>query len=223
MEKGKDPRQVTRRHIIRRIGNSRIFHIIGGKITTSRNLAEQTGDRVSLALAALESDPKQRLQALKARFNCKTRTEPLPGGRGISDLETYKRTHVPQATQRYDVPEAVVEELINRYGSLYTEVLDLTREDPSLTAPLTSAAPMITAQVLHAIRYENAETLMDVFTESLKMDLLPDGGLDGLEAAVDILAREKQLTNQEKMLEVEAYREYLHHNMSWRQDLHRMP
>jgi glycerol-3-phosphate dehydrogenase len=212
---------VTRKHIIRRVNGSRIFHIIGGKITTYRSLSEQASDQV---VKALKREPESGfLSRMQNKGRAVTHQQALPGGANIRDITAFKQTNIPLAAKSYGVAPEVVNELINRYGSLYTEVLDLTHShtpDPAkgafLKAPLTQAAPLILAQVLHAIRYENAETLMDIMTNSLKADLLPGAGLDGLDTAAAILAQEKSLTPEEVEREKAAYRNYIALNDQWR-------
>ncbi len=212
---------VTRRHVIQRQGASRIFHIIGGKLTTYRSLSQEVTDKV---LALLKrTAPTSAALAFKP---CTTATRPLPGGHGIHSLETYKAQEVPQATSAYGVSEPLVVELIHRYGARYREVLDLTRPDPAdpvrgphLLAPITQhpgAPPTILAQALHALRYEGAETLMDIMTVSLKLDQIPGAGLDGLLAVVNLLAQERApFSDAEKQAELSQYRQFAAQNLQW--------
>lgn len=217
--------KVPRQHFI--LWDSRVAHIIGGKITTYRNLAQQVSDQVTQAL--LKDKASELSRNLKNNGQSITAQRKLPGGEGIRDIERYKRQWVEREALRYNLSTTTIRELINRYGSLYSEVLRLTQSEPNgweLRRTLTPYAPLIKAQVLHAIRYENAETLMDIMTESLKLDLLPEGGGDyAIQEAATILAAEKQLTPTEKVQEIQAYRNHLFNlNEKWRsEDLKKQP
>ncbi len=217
---------VTRKHIIRHVGNSRIFHVIGGKLTTYRSLAEEVSDKV---IAALKQEPHwDFLSRIKHAGHCITAQRPLPGGRGINDIFAFKDQEIPKAVEQYDISPEIVAELINRYGACYTEVVDLTfpcpadpQCGPHLKTLLPQQAgnpPIIEAQVLHSLRYEGAETIMDVMTESLKMDLLPGSGLEALDVVASLVNSEKSFSSErEKTQQIQAYRDFIHHNLQWQQ------
>ena len=121
--------------------------------------------------------------------------------------------------QLYDILTDQVSPILKRRpGVALTQVLGAPSREirVSLDPNRLAAHNLSTQKIVHAIRYENAETLMDVMTNSLKLDLLPGAGLDGIDAAAAILAQEKKLTPNEVELEKAAYRQYIAHNEQWR-------
>jgi glycerol-3-phosphate dehydrogenase len=117
-------------------GPTGMVSIAGGKLTTYRRIALD-------ALEHLRSDLGLRRIDDRAR--------PLPGAAGLS--------HVP-------FPEGLQPEtrshLLDLYGSLATEVLAPSRDDPSLLEPLVPGRPDLAAQALYAREREWALTDEDV-------------------------------------------------------------
>jgi glycerol-3-phosphate dehydrogenase len=112
---------------------------IGGKWTTSRDLAQKTVDAV-MQSSAQNARP------------CVTGSEPLPGGRIDRFSEFLKR-------QSPNVPNA--EHLVRLYGARVDAMMAAAGNRPELRAPLSPTGD-IGAQVLFAMREEMASTLEDV-------------------------------------------------------------
>src|ERR671932_1873431 len=149
-----------------------LFSIIGGKLTTYRNLARETVDEVYRKLG--EKAPR-----------CRTDKVPLPGG-ATEDFEAFSTEF--KATS--GLAEELAERLLKLYGVHAPDVLELAGDDPSLKAPLSQSATVETgvigAEVLYAFRRELAEKLGDVLLRRSMVGMGPNVGLDVDEAAVQI-------------------------------------
>ncbi len=201
----KSAREVTRRHIILKKDQSRVFHIIGGKLTTQRSLADEVANQLTSVLPIQKKSPTLR--------------RPLPGSRQIRDWPTYLQEQVPKAALEYQIETDVVRQLVDRYGSQYKKVLELTRTHPELKQRLAPDVPFIRAQVQYALQHEQAETLMDILIESLQLDLfpLPDTALEQVvQSTLTMLTQEKALTPKEQMTEKAQFHQHLANNQLWK-------
>jgi glycerol-3-phosphate dehydrogenase len=145
---GKKPGSITRKHIIfdhRKEGVNNLFTLIGGKLTTYRNVGEEM---VDAALKRMKRSPKP----------CQTNSLPLPGCI-LPDDE-----RIQQAFNDYDstLSATTIDHLFSVYGAKALEVLALTKENPELGQPIDSALPDIKAQVVYAVTSESAHTLVDI-------------------------------------------------------------
>jgi glycerol-3-phosphate dehydrogenase len=163
----------------------RLVSIIGGKLTTYRNLAEEAVDYCVHAYHLRSPNGCHSLLS-------KTRETPLPGGVGIQNIDAYKRAEIPVASQQYQVPDAVVSHLIDLYGSRYHRVLQLLDENPAWKQPLAEHSIEIAAQVIYAVRSELAMTVCDVLLRRLESGLHAERGLDVLEPVIQLMAGELQ-------------------------------
>jgi glycerol-3-phosphate dehydrogenase len=167
----RDTGAITRRHQIRHHGRSArgLTSIIGGKITTYRNLAEEVLDQVV---------PRLKVGAR----SCATEHLPLPGGeagRGevLRELATFAA-----------VPSGSHAHLYAVYGSRAPLVAALTRDDPELGRPLAAPGGAIGAEVIFAVRGEFAVTIGDVLLRRCMAGLGPDLGRAALPAALGVAA-----------------------------------
>jgi glycerol-3-phosphate dehydrogenase len=183
---------ITRRHIIHRHkGDARgIWSIIGGKLTTYRNLAEQVVDRIERQLGGVVS-------------NCTTANSPLPGG---ADPEN--------ARQDLDaiggLPAALVERLLAIYGSRASRLAELCAAEPSLAR--IEAGRFIGAEVVLAIREEFARTLIDLMHRRLMLGLSADQGREvaaavAAKAATELGWSKEEISRQLQLLD--AYNQRL--------------
>jgi glycerol-3-phosphate dehydrogenase len=132
--------------------------VAGGKYTTYRVMAE---DAVDEAVHGLETS-----QARQVPPSC-TRDVPLLGAEGYDAVWNHRH----RWAARYDVHVDRVEHLLQRYGTLAEEVLDLLDEDPSLRAPLTGAEDYLRAEVVYAVTHEGARHLDDVLTRRTRVSI----------------------------------------------------
>ena len=111
---------ITRRHLVRQHAGMRgLLSVIGGKLTTYRNLAEEVIDQ-----AVARSGPLHG----RALSPCRTADEPLPGGRARREdvLQSWARSQAWGRVRRH----------LGTYGSRAADVAALIREDVTLARPL---------------------------------------------------------------------------------------
>lgn len=172
-----------------------LISIVGGKLTTYRNLSRQTVDMVYEKLG--REAPKSR-----------TSKVPLPGGE-TEEFETFAAWF--KATS--DLTDELAERLLKLYGVRAPEVLEMAGDDPSLKMPLGPSATVesgiIGAEVLYAFRRELAQTLADVLLRRTMVGLGPSVGLDVDEAAAGVAVKHLGWSEDRAQSEVEAYRNYV--------------
>ena len=149
---------ITRRHIIRAnkdIANG-LYSIIGGKLTTYRNLAEQTIDKLAR---------RQRLRLPE----CRTRDTDLPGAWGIDRAR--------DALAALDLlTDAGVERLLHIYGGRAAAIAELCKTDAALGRTLDDRGRVLAAEVVFVIRDEFAQTLADVVFRRMMIGFDADQG-----------------------------------------------
>jgi glycerol-3-phosphate dehydrogenase len=131
---------LSRRHSID-TSESGLVTVTGGKLTTYRQMADDTVDEVTRRLGRRTRSRTKRLR--------------LQGGDGFERLA-------------HDHPDS---HLANRYGSEMAAVKALVALDPSLAEPLVPGQPYIRAEAVYAVRCEMATTLVDVLTRRTRAHL----------------------------------------------------
>jgi glycerol-3-phosphate dehydrogenase len=204
---------VTRSHIVydhskgRGVGTKRtgigegvprvggLISIIGGKLTTYRNLSRQTVDMVYKKLGL--EPPESR-----------TARVPLPGG-AVGDFDTF----AAEFKVTSGLADELAERLLKLYGARAPDVLAMAGDDPSLRMPLSASATVETgllgAEVIYAFRHEMAQTLSDVLLRRTMVGLGPTVGLDVDEAAARVAVKHLGWSEERARSEVEAYRRYI--------------
>lgn len=159
-----------------------LFSAIGGKWTTSRDLAQSVVDQLARKLGA-------RTRA------CETGTAPLPGGRMERFCEFQKQQALPAG--------ANVEHLTRLYGARLPAMLAEAGNRPEL---LESVAPTgdIGAQILFAVREEMAQSLVDVVMRRTGIGQLGYPSRAVLEAASSIMAAELGWSEGRRQSEIVA-------------------
>ncbi len=174
--KGVKPGKITRRHIIcehNSDGLENFISIIGGKLTTYRNLSEEAVNLV--------------FKKLGYNFvSCKTSVNPLIGS-VEGNVDEYKSKESKKAAKRYDLDLEIIEQLIDIYGKQYKLVLKYTLENKDLGKLLSSHTLDIRAQVMHAIKNEMAFTLSDVLLRRTTLGLSEGLGEDAMPEVLKIL------------------------------------
>lgn len=196
--------KVTRKHWVydhASEGFPRVVSLVGGKLTTYRNLSEQAVDQVIRAYKLTQPDGQPWPK-------CSTRNLPLPGGKGIGNVEMYAEQYVRSASRKQDVPPETVAYLIGFYGSRYEAVLALCK-DARLKQPLAENVSDIGAQVIYAVRNEMAQTVMDVMLRRLGCGLNGDAGLRTVDVVANLMSEELHWSDEKRQAEVEGYRAFI--------------
>lgn len=187
-EKGPES-SITRRHIIRRNRDiaDGLITIIGGKLTTYRNLAEQTVNRVGRMLG-------RRLP------KCRTRDVLLPYANRLEEVDAMLR--------KKGLTEPCVLRLPRIYGSGALGIARLAAEEPALSAQLDTDRGVIAAEVAHAVRREMAQTLIDIVYRRMMIGLDHDQGRALYAVVGDLAAAELGWNAERKAAELDALRSF---------------
>ncbi|MBP1239906.1 glycerol-3-phosphate dehydrogenase [Frigoribacterium sp. PvP120] len=160
--------KLSREHIVAHTVPGLVV-VAGGKWTTYRVMAE---DAIDEAVAALDG-----------RIPESTTMEiPLLGAEGYHAAWN-KRGKIAKA---FGVHKVRIEHLLNRYGTLTDELLDLIRERPELAEPLPGADDYIAAEVVYAASHESALHLEDVLARRTRISI---EAWDRGESAAPVAAR----------------------------------
>jgi glycerol-3-phosphate dehydrogenase len=183
---------ITRKHIIKNHAPQLkgLWSIIGGKLTTHRELAEKATDEVCKALG------------IEAR--CRTRRMPLPGAAGIAP-KAYAR-----ALQR-DAPLSgrTTQRLTRIYGALAEEIITLASGDPGLSEVIDPATGAIAAEVVYGFEREGAVTLEDLLMRRTMLGLEPNMAVGLDEKAAEIAGRYLGWDRAKQEEQVAAYRAHI--------------
>ncbi len=159
---------------------------IGGKYTTSRNMAQQM---VDIICTKLKVKP----------VACLTHTTPLFGGeigRYASFVERAKKTRPA------NLSEEVIENLCRNYGSRYLDVIKTAKKRH--LEKVCKQYPDIMAEVYHAIETEMAITLSDVLFRRTGLGTLGNPGDEIIEKVADVMAGELKWKKAQRNREIEA-------------------
>ncbi|MEW1721154.1 glycerol-3-phosphate dehydrogenase/oxidase [Streptomyces sp. NPDC093109] len=170
--------------------------IAGGKYTTYRVMAK---DAVDEAVHGLD----QRVA------DCVTEDVPLLGAEGYHALWNGRAG----MAARTGIHVARVEHLLNRYGTLVEELLELIAADPGLGEPLGGADDYLRAEVVYAASHEGARHLEDVLTRRTRISIETfDRGTRSARECAELMAPvlgwdkdqiEREVTHYEKRVEAE--------------------
>lgn len=146
--------------------------IAGGKYTTYRIMAE---DVINLAAKELGKEiPHSTTDKL-----------PIVGADGYTALVQ----QVSLIAKESKLPEATVIHLLNRYGSLMGEILELIEKDPTLSRPLAEGVPYLRAEIHYAVSHEGARSIEDVIARRTRIAFeVHENGAELLEEVADIIA-----------------------------------
>ncbi len=175
---------LSRRHGVR-VSERGLVTINGGKLTTYRQMAQDTIDATSGVV-------------LRKRSKSRTKRLTIVGG---EDFEAAPETSEP----------SLHEHLGGRYGNEMAAVLDLV-DDPAqegreLGEALVPGLPYLRAEAVHAVRHEMARSLDDVLSRRTRARLLArDASAAAAESVAALLAPELGWDEAETARQVESYR-----------------
>ncbi len=163
---------------------------LGAKYTTGRKLSALTMKRVQKKLGGSLNLSKVRLSS--------------------SNYDSFIDFHRLTTQQHSQLSEATLTHLAHQYGSDATDLLALAKEDSSLQQPISTQQPDINAQILYAVQYEQARTLMDVLFRRTSVGLFPITH-DEVHAAGQIMARAMSWNSAESDRQVDAVMARIQH------------
>ena len=195
---GKKPGSITRKHIIfdhRKEGVKNLFTLIGGKLTTYRNVGEEIVDLIF----------KRTKRSL---LPCQTDSLPLPGCIFPSD----KRIQKAIAEYSSTLSATTIDHLFSVYGARALEVLALTKDNAELCQPLSANVPDIKAQIVYAVESEQAHNLVDILRRRTTLAMNGDYGMNLLPVVTETLQKHCGWSQEQSDRAHADYRFYMEHN-----------
>ncbi|MGB5634966.1 MAG: glycerol-3-phosphate dehydrogenase [Waterburya sp.] len=195
---GKKPGSITRKHIIfdhRKEGIGNLLTLIGGKLTTYRNVGEEIVDAI---FKRIRRSPKP----------CQTDSLPLPGCILPTDIR------IQQAITEYGstLSANTIDHLFSVYGAKALSVLALTQENPELCQPLDPDLPDIKAQIVYAVASESAHTLVDILRHRTTLAMNGRYGMNLLPVVTETLQKYCGWTQEQSDRACADYHFYMEHN-----------
>jgi glycerol-3-phosphate dehydrogenase len=184
---------ITRRHFIHDHAPhvEGLLSIVGGKLTTYRNLSEQAVNLLCKKLG------RKAVRAQTARL-------PLPGAT-LPDGEDF-----PAFSERFrresTLPREVNERVLGIYGTRAPLLLELVAANPELAERFSPEIPAIGAEVLFSFREELAQTLGDCLLRRTMVGMGARAGLGADEAAAHLARKYLGWSEARAARELAAYR-----------------
>ena len=134
---GERTADLSRRHRVS-TSASGVITVTGGKLTTYREMSEDTIDAVI-----------HQLHLSDKKYRCQTKNLPLHGARGYKESKS-------RTTQQLH--------LAQRFGTFATDIEALITAQPDLAQPLIDGLPYLRAEAMYAVTHEMAFTHDDVLS-----------------------------------------------------------
>ncbi|MCL2464727.1 MAG: glycerol-3-phosphate dehydrogenase, partial [Micrococcales bacterium] len=164
--------------------------IAGGKLTTYRVMA---ADAVDFALGARARE----LPSVTAEL-------PLVG----ADHLAVTKAQAARWAATYGWDAARVRHLLDRYGSLLSELVDLIAQQPDLSEPLAGAPAYLRVEARYAVTHEGALHLDDILMHRTRLNYeQADKGVGALQEIADLVGPALNWDDDTRKWEIEAYRE----------------
>ena len=163
--------------------------VAGGKWTTYRIMAK---DAIDEAAAALDGKVSKSI----------TEDIALLGAEGYQAAWN-KRSKIARA---FGVHKVRIEHLLNRYGVMTDELLDLLRARPELQEPLPGADDYLGVEVVYAATHEGALHLDDVLARRTRISIEAwDRGVSAAPVAAKLMAAELGWDEERTQSEIAHY------------------
>jgi glycerol-3-phosphate dehydrogenase len=151
-----------------------LISVVGVKYTMARKLAQHAIDLACHKLNHRDSA-------------CRTHRTEIWGGH-IDSFTDYVANAIQDRPQEMTLES--IRRMIYNYGSAYSDLVSLIRQDPELGQPLSSQSAVTPAEVLYAVRNEMAQTVADVVFRRTELGSAGHPGDVALQAAAAIIAKE---------------------------------
>jgi glycerol-3-phosphate dehydrogenase len=189
----RDEESITRCHFVHdhAPGLDGLISIIGGKLTTYRNLSEETVDILFKKLG--------RESPL-----CLTARAALPGGETHDFRASSERFMMTSL-----LPPATAARLLRVYGMRASLVLELATEGADLAEPFDPETGAIGAEILMSFQSEMAETLCDCLLRRTMVGMNAAAGLNAIDRAAEVARKYLGWTESRVAREMADYRKYI--------------
>ena len=188
--------KIPRSHIVldhATTGNPGLHSIVGGKLTTYRQLAEDSVDLVVKQLGRGKRKPVSKFSN-------------FPGAR-TEDFAQFAADFKASGVVQTDTADR----LLALYGTRAAAVAALIKSDAKLGERFDPASAAIAAELIFAVESEFAETLADVMARRILLAFEPGHGLAGADRAAAILGARLGWNAAKIKAEVDGYKRWLDH------------
>ncbi|PSR16510.1 glycerol-3-phosphate dehydrogenase [filamentous cyanobacterium CCP3] len=195
---GKKAGSISRAHILHdhsKEGATNLISLIGGKLTTHRQVGEEFVNAVF----------RHRGEAVPA---CPTHTRPLPGAILLDDA----RVGQWHDRYRHRIHTAVLDHLIGIYGARTEDLLAIVDEHPALAEPIVDYAHDIQAQIVFAVQDEMAHTFVDILRRRTTVAMHHNYGFDALPVVAKVLREYCGWDEEECDRNIRAYHQFMETN-----------
>jgi glycerol-3-phosphate dehydrogenase len=184
---------ISRRHDVRDHAPQveGLLSVVGGKLTTFRQLGEDVSTAVLRKLGA-------------GRRPGVTRRLRLPGAR-TADFARFSALFRDSCP----LPPRVAERLLRVYGTRAAAVAAIAAADPALAEVIDDETSAVAAEVVFTVREEMAATLADVVARRTMIGLSADLGTGSLEAVGRIAEKYAGWSTERVSGDLEDYRRYI--------------
>ena len=180
--------KISREHTVDRSAPG-FVSIAGGKYTTYRIMGKDVIDLAGIELR---------------RIIAESVTEKLPivGADGYFAL----MQQVERIAEESGLSTESVRHLLNRYGSLISEILELIKHNPKLAKPVTKNLPYLKAEIYYAVSHEGARSVDDVLSRRTRLAFeAPNSAMDLVDDVAAIIAPVLSWTAKQKKDSINAY------------------
>ncbi len=160
---------------------------LGVKWTTARDVAERAIDIAAQKLGKLNT-------------TCRTHKTLIHGS---PENDPEEALYEAQQNKPAWADDALIAHLFATYGTAYTQVLDLAESDPTLQMRLSDDLPTIEAQIIYAVRYEMALTLLDVIYQRIDMGFRGYPGDECVHRCAQLMAQTISWSDAKRPEEIE--------------------
>lgn len=197
-DEASDVSDITRRHDIRTHESiNGLYTLVGGKLTTFRQVGEDVGDILA--------------KHFGIRRRSVTHSLALPGG-GRADLDSL-RTQVASA----GLSARIRDRLVDQYGTVAPALIGFITSSEERSRVLDEAFGLTVGEVEWAITREQGFRLADVIARRTMIGVENDLGVGVLEDVADICARVLGWDDERRAAEIAAYRHYITRFTPWKE------
>jgi glycerol-3-phosphate dehydrogenase len=182
--------KLSREHTVDRSAPG-FVSIAGGKYTTYRVMGKDVIDLAGVELRRIIADSV-------------TEKLPIVGADGYFALVQ----QAERIAEESGLSTETIIHLLNRYGSLISEVLEIIEDDPKLAKPLTKDLPYLKAEIYYAASHEGARSVDDVISRRARLAFeAPNSAMDLANDVATIIAPVLEWTPKQKKDSVSSYLE----------------
>ena len=186
--KDSETTKLSREHTVDRSAPG-FVSIAGGKYTTYRVMGKDVIDLAGVELRRIVADSV-------------TNKVPIVGADGYFALAQ----QVDRIAEESGLSAESVRHLLNRYGSLISEILELIKHEPKLAKPVTKDLPYLKAEIYYAASHEGARSVDDVLSRRTRLAFeAPNSAMDLVDDVAAIIAPVLGWTAKQKKDSINAY------------------